>query len=118
MRNWSRSQYFDETGLKWINPSPNLRSAAANVPYPGVELLQPTNVSVGRGTDTPFEHIGAPYLDAAQLAAYLTERKIPGISFAPSSFTVGGRFQPLSLSRQDDSGDRLYGDRPQRVRCT
>jgi len=88
MRNWSRHQYFDETGLKWINPSPNLRSAAANVPYPGVELLQPTNTSVGRGTDTPFEHIGAPYLDAAQLAAYLTERKIPGISFAPSSFTV------------------------------
>jgi SSS family transporter len=88
MRNWSRRQYFDETGLTWINPSPNLRSVAANVVYPGVELLQPTNISVGRGTDTPFEHIGAPYLDAAQLAAYLTERKIPGISFAPSSFTV------------------------------
>jgi SSS family transporter len=88
MRNWSRRQYFDETGLKWINPSPNLRSVVANVTYPGVELLQPTNISVGRGTDTPFEHIGAPYLDAAQLAAYLTERKIPGISFTPSSFTV------------------------------
>jgi SSS family transporter len=88
MRNWSRRQYFDETGLKWINPSPNLRSVAANITYPGVELLQSTNISVGRGTDTPFEHIGAPYLDAAQLAAYLTERKIPGISFSPSSFAV------------------------------
>ena len=88
MQNWSRPQYFDETGLTWINPSPNLRSAAANVVYPGVELLQSTNVSVGRGTDTPFEHIGAPYLDAAQLVAYLTARKIPGISFAPSSFAV------------------------------
>jgi uncharacterized protein YbbC (DUF1343 family) len=88
MQNWSRNQYFDETGLKWINPSPNLRSAAANVVYPGVELLQSTNMSVGRGTETPFQHIGAPYIDAAKLTAYLTERKIPGISFAPVSFTV------------------------------
>ena len=88
MQNWTRQQYFDDTGLKWINPSPNLRSVAANVVYPGVELLQPTNVSVGRGTDTPFEHIGAPYIDAPQLAAYLTARRIPGVSFAPTSFLV------------------------------
>ncbi len=88
MQNWSRGQYYDDTGLKWINPSPNLRSVAANTVYPGVELLQPTNVSVGRGTDTPFEHIGAPYINAAQLVAYLTARKIPGVSFAPTSFAV------------------------------
>jgi uncharacterized protein YbbC (DUF1343 family) len=88
MRNWARGEYFDDTGLKWINPSPNLRSAAANVVYPGVELLQSTNVSVGRGTDMPFLHIGAPYIDSAQLAAYLTARKIPGIQFAPASFSV------------------------------
>jgi uncharacterized protein YbbC (DUF1343 family) len=88
MQNWSRKQYYDETGLRWINPSPNLRSVAANTVYPGVELLQSTNVSVGRGTDTPFEHIGAPYIDAAQLSAYLTARKIPGVSFAPTSFFV------------------------------
>jgi SSS family transporter len=88
MRNWARQQYFDDTGLKWINPSPNLRSAAANVVYPGVELLQSTNVSVGRGTEMPFLHIGAPYIDSAQLAAYLTARKIPGIQFAPASFSV------------------------------
>jgi SSS family transporter len=88
MQNWTRQQYFDDTGLRWINPSPNLRSAAANVVYPGVELLQPTNVSVGRGTDTPFEHIGAPYIDAPQLVAYLTARRIPGVSFAPTSFFV------------------------------
>jgi SSS family transporter len=88
MRNWTREQYFDETGLKWINPSPNLRSAAANIVYPGVELLQSTNVSVGRGTEMPFMHIGAPYIDSAQLVAYLTARKIPGIQFAPTSFTV------------------------------
>ena len=88
MQNWSRRQYYNDTGLQWINPSPNLRSVAANTVYPGVELLQSTNVSVGRGTDTPFEHIGAPYIDAAQLSAYLTARKIPGVSFAPTSFVV------------------------------
>ena len=88
MRNWARGEYFDDTGLKWINPSPNLRSATANVVYPGVELLQSTNVSVGRGTEMPFLHIGAPYIDSAQLAAYLTARKIPGIQFAPASFFV------------------------------
>ncbi len=88
MRNWTREQYFEDTGLKWINPSPNLRSAAANVVYPGVELLQSTNVSVGRGTEMPFLHIGAPYIDSAQLVAYLTARKIPGIQFAPVSFSV------------------------------
>lgn len=88
MQNWSRRQYFDDTGLTWVNPSPNLRSAAANVVYPGVELLQPTNISVGRGTETPFEHIGAPYIDASQLTAYLTARHIPGVSFAPTSFAV------------------------------
>jgi uncharacterized protein YbbC (DUF1343 family) len=88
MQNWSRRQYYDDTGLRWINPSPNLRSVAANTVYPGVELLQSTNVSVGRGTDTPFEHIGAPYIDAAQLSSYLTARKIPGVSFAPTSFFV------------------------------
>jgi uncharacterized protein YbbC (DUF1343 family) len=88
MRNWARVQYFDDTGLKWINPSPNLRSAEANVVYPGVELLQSTNVSVGRGTERPFLHIGAPYIDSAQLVVYLTARNIPGIRFTPASFSV------------------------------
>jgi uncharacterized protein YbbC (DUF1343 family) len=88
MRNWAREQYFDNTGLKWINPSPNLRSTTANVVYPGVELLQSTNVSVGRGTEMPFLHIGAPYIDSAQLVAYLTARNIPGISFSAASFSV------------------------------
>jgi uncharacterized protein YbbC (DUF1343 family) len=88
MQNWTRGMYWDATGLKWVNPSPNLRSARANVIYPGVELLQPTNVSVGRGTETPFEHIGAPYINGAQLADYLNARKIAGVSFAPTSFSV------------------------------
>jgi SSS family transporter len=88
MQNWSRSQYYDDTSLPWVNPSPNLRSVKANTVYPGVELLQTTNISVGRGTDTPFEHIGANYIDGPQLADYLTARKIPGISFAPTTFAV------------------------------
>ncbi|HTD95853.1 MAG TPA: exo-beta-N-acetylmuramidase NamZ domain-containing protein, partial [Edaphobacter sp.] len=87
MRNWHRFQYFDDTRLPWTNPSPNLRSLTAATLYPGIGLFDPTNVSVGRGTDTPFEQIGAPYIDSAQLAAYLTARKIPGVTFAPTSFT-------------------------------
>jgi SSS family transporter len=88
MQNWSRGQYFDETGLKWINPSPNLRTPAAATLYPAVGLAEMTNISVGRGTDKPYEHIGAPYFDAPALAAYLTARNIPGVSFEPTSFAV------------------------------
>ncbi len=88
MQHWTRAQYFDDTRLPWTNPSPNLRSLTAAILYPGVALLEMTNVSVGRGTDTPFEHIGAAYLDAPALAAYLNARKIPGVSFAPVNFAV------------------------------
>jgi SSS family transporter len=85
---WTRDQYFDQTGLPWTNPSPNLRSITAATLYPGVALLETTNISVGRGTATPFEHFGAPYINAVALAAYLTRRNIPGVSFAPTSITV------------------------------
>jgi SSS family transporter len=88
MQNWWRSEYFDETGLPWTNPSPNLRSPTAAILYPGVGLAEATNISVGRGTDKPFEWIGAPYIDGPQLAAYLTARKIPGVSFMATSFAV------------------------------
>ncbi|WP_414648617.1 sodium:solute symporter family transporter [Edaphobacter sp.] len=88
MQNWTRSEYFDQTRLPWTNPSPNLRSLTAATLYPGVALLETTNVSVGRGTPTPFEHFGAPYIDAPQLAAYLTARKIPGVTFAPTSLSI------------------------------
>jgi uncharacterized protein YbbC (DUF1343 family) len=88
MQNWSRGQYFDETGLKWTNPSPNLRTPVAATLYPAVGLTEMTNISVGRGTDKPYEHIGAPYISAPELAAYLTGRKIPGVRFAPTSFAV------------------------------
>ncbi|MDQ6893693.1 MAG: DUF1343 domain-containing protein [Acidobacteriota bacterium] len=87
MRGWSRDLWYDETGLEWVNPSPNMRSLTAAALYPGVGLLETTNVSVGRGTDTPFEVLGAPWIDASRLAAYLSARKIPGVRFTPVHFT-------------------------------
>ena len=86
MENWSREKWFDETGQTWINPSPNMRSVTEATLYPGIGLLETTNVSVGRGTDTPFEVIGAPWLDGQKLAKYLNERGIPGVRFIPIRF--------------------------------
>jgi uncharacterized protein YbbC (DUF1343 family) len=88
LEHWTRGQYFDQTGLPWTNPSPNLRSLTAATLYPGVALLETTNISVGRGTATPFEHFGAPYIDAPALTAYLAKRNIPGVSFAPTTITI------------------------------
>jgi uncharacterized protein YbbC (DUF1343 family) len=88
MRNWRRKEFFDETGLKWINPSPNMQSPTAATLYPGVGLTETTNISVGRGSDKPLEHIGAPFINAQELADYLNARMIPGIRFSPTSFAV------------------------------
>ena len=88
MQHWTRTQFFDDTHLPWTNPSPNLRNLTAATLYPGLGMLDSTNVSVGRGTDKPFEQIGAPYIDAPTLAAYLTKRNIPGVAFAPTTFSV------------------------------
>ena len=87
MKDWRRSDYFESTGLAWIPPSPNLRSLTETILYPGVELLQPGGVSVGRGTDRPFELVGAPWIHASELAAYLNDRHIPGVHFVPTRFT-------------------------------
>jgi uncharacterized protein YbbC (DUF1343 family)/CubicO group peptidase (beta-lactamase class C family) len=87
MSGWLRVQYFDETGLSWMPPSPNLRSIKQAVLYPGVALVEGTNVSVGRGTDTPFEVVGAPWIDATQLAGALQEMKLAGVTFEPAEFT-------------------------------
>ena len=84
---WQRADAFDATGLTWVNPSPNMRSLTQAFLYPGVGLLETTNLSVGRGTDTPFEVIGAPWLDGQKLAAELNSRGIPGVSFVPIEFT-------------------------------
>ena len=84
---WRRSEYFDETGLTWINPSPNMRSLRAAILYPGIGLLETTNVSVGRGTATPFEIFGAPWIDGADLADKLNALDFPGVEFAEEAFT-------------------------------
>jgi uncharacterized protein YbbC (DUF1343 family) len=87
MENWRRGMWFDSTGQTWVNPSPNMRSLTEATLYPGVGLLETTNVSVGRGTDTPFELIGAPWLDGQRLAAELNGRGLPGVRFVPVRFT-------------------------------
>ncbi|HEU0176747.1 MAG TPA: exo-beta-N-acetylmuramidase NamZ domain-containing protein [Blastocatellia bacterium] len=87
VEDWRRSQWFDSTGLLWINPSPNMRNLTEATLYPGVCLLEPTNVSVGRGTDTPFEVIGAPWIDGRKLAEALNSAKLPGVRFVPVRFT-------------------------------
>ena len=94
MQGYRRDMWFDETGLAWVNPSPNLRSLAQATLYPGVALCEASNVSVGRGTDTPFELFGAPWIRAEELAAYLSGRQIPGVEFEPATFTpVGHLFE-------------------------
>ena len=87
MVGYKRNFWFDETGLQWVNPSPNIRSLKQATLYPGVALIEGANVSVGRGTETPFEVFGAPWIHAKKLADYLTKRKISGVRFVPAAFT-------------------------------
>ena len=87
MRNWRRSQFYEDTGLPWIAPSPNLRSLNAAIVYPGVEILQDADVSTGRGTATPFELFGAPWIHATEFADYMNRRFVPGVRFVPVTFT-------------------------------
>ncbi|MCX7798862.1 MAG: DUF1343 domain-containing protein [Fimbriimonadales bacterium] len=85
MKGWKRSLWFDETGQTWVNPSPNMRSPTQALLYPGICLVEATNVSVGRGTDAPFEWVGAPWIDGRSLAAAMNAKRIPGIRFYPRS---------------------------------
>jgi uncharacterized protein YbbC (DUF1343 family) len=87
MDGWRRSMWFDETNLTWVNPSPNMRSLTEATLYPGVGLLEVTNVSVGRGTDTPFEIVGAPWIQGDKLAEVLNQRGLQGVRFVPVRFT-------------------------------
>jgi uncharacterized protein YbbC (DUF1343 family) len=87
MQGWLRGDWFDSTGIVWVNPSPNLRSLNEAALYPGVALIEGTNISVGRGTDTPFELVGAPWIEARAFADYLNSRLIAGVRFVPVSFT-------------------------------
>jgi uncharacterized protein YbbC (DUF1343 family) len=84
---WRRADAWDATGLVWVNPSPNMRSLTQAFLYPGIGLLETTNVSVGRGTDTPFEVVGAPWLDGQRLVAELRSPALPGVAFVPIEFT-------------------------------
>jgi uncharacterized protein YbbC (DUF1343 family) len=87
MEGWRRADYFDGTALTWVNPSPNMRSLTEAVLYPGIGLLETTNLSVGRGTDTPFEVVGAPWLDGQKLADALNRAGLGGARFVPVRFT-------------------------------
>ena len=84
---WRRADYWDATGITWVNPSPNMRSLTQALLYPGIGLLETTNLSVGRGTDTPFEVVGAPWIDGQRLACKLAELGLPGVTFVPIRFT-------------------------------
>jgi uncharacterized protein YbbC (DUF1343 family) len=87
MQNWRRAQYYEQTGLPWIAPSPNLRSLNAALLYPGIDILQTAGVSVGRGTDAPFEAFGAPWISATEFVDYMNRRFVPGVRFVPVHFT-------------------------------
>jgi uncharacterized protein YbbC (DUF1343 family) len=97
LEGWQRGMWLDETGLPWVNPSPNMRSLTEAALYPGVGLLEACAVSVGRGTGTPFEVIGAPYIDDARLAKALNDEKIAGVRF------VGVRFTPTDSVFKNES---------------
>ena len=84
---WKRAMWWDETGLTWVNPSPNMRNLTQAAIYPAIALIEFTNVSVGRGTDQPFEFFGAPWIDGQKLAAALNGAKLPGLRFVPIEFT-------------------------------
>ena len=86
VENWRRDEWFDETGLPWANPSPNMRNLKPAILYPGIGLLE-SALSVGRGTDTPFEVVGAPYIDDVRLAEELNRAELPGVRFVPIRFT-------------------------------
>ncbi len=86
MQGWIRGDWFDSTGELWVNPSPNMRSLTEAVLYPGIGMIESSNISVGRGTDTPFELVGAPWVNPVQTARYLNGRQIAGVRFIPIEF--------------------------------
>jgi uncharacterized protein YbbC (DUF1343 family)/CubicO group peptidase (beta-lactamase class C family) len=96
MKGWRRRHYLFDTGLSWVNPSPNMRSLEAALLYPGIGLLETTNVSVGRGTDTPFEVMGAPWIREQELAQFVNSANPPGVRVVPI------RFMPTSSKFKDE----------------
>lgn len=102
MQGYARGMWFDETGLTWTSPSPNLRRLSGTVLYPGIGCLEFANLSVGRGTPTPFELLGAPWIDGPGLARMLVARRVPGVKITAAEFTpTGSKF----------AGERCFGVR-------
>jgi uncharacterized protein YbbC (DUF1343 family) len=97
---WQREMWFDETGIPWVNPSPAMRSLTAATLYPGVCLLEQTNISVGRGTDAPFERVGAPFIDSQACLAAMQAINITGVALREDRFTP-------ALSKHE--GERCHG---------
>jgi uncharacterized protein YbbC (DUF1343 family)/CubicO group peptidase (beta-lactamase class C family) len=106
MEGWQRGQLYDQTGLYWVNPSPNLRSLTEALLYPGVGMLETTNVSVGRGTDRPFEWIGAPWIDGRQLAELVAAQQLAGVRCVPLRLTP----KASVYKDQDCGGIQLFID--------
>ncbi len=108
MRNWQRGLWFDQTGVPWVNPSPNLRNVNAGALYPGIAFAEYTNLSIGRGTDAPLEQIGAAWItsdaEAQMLADTLSARKLVGVAYAPASFTPA---KPYPYAGQTIHGVRM-----------
>lgn len=102
MKNWSRSMYWDETGLAWRNPSPNMKTLTGAILYPGLGILETTNLSMGRGTEIPFEIYGAPWLNGETLAVKLNSFGLKGIRFVPWQFVPLARWHKYR-------GQRCYG---------
>ena len=98
-KGWLRDEWFDDTGLPWSNPSPNMRNLHQATLYPGVGALEYGNVSVGRGTDAPFEQLGAPWIDGVKLAETLNGRSLPGIRVYPVQFTPASSVYANELCR-------------------
>lgn len=104
MQGWQRGDWFDSTGQLWVNPSPNMRSLNEATLYPGVAMVEGSNVSVGRGTDTPFEVLGAPWIKSQELSSYLNNRHISGVRFVPTSFTP----QSAVYANQECGGVNMF----------
>jgi uncharacterized protein YbbC (DUF1343 family) len=103
MTGWHRTDWYDNTGVLWVNPSPNIRSLTQAMVYPGTGLIEGTNVNVKGPVEPPFVRFGAPWISATQLAAYLNARKIPGVSFMAVFYT------PTGEERYPYRGERVEG---------
>ncbi|HTK74746.1 MAG TPA: exo-beta-N-acetylmuramidase NamZ domain-containing protein, partial [Gemmataceae bacterium] len=106
VQGWKRGDLWDRTLLPWVNPSPNMRSLLQALVYPGIGLLETTNVSVGRGTDQPFEWVGAPWIDGRKLAAALDVHRLPGVRFVPTSRTPSSSVH----AKKECGGVQIYVD--------